>query len=225
MPNMLDLLAELNRPRVIWLSATVTAVDAAGLMTLSYLGGTISKASHLDSYAPVVGDRVEVLSYEPMGVLVLGKNSAPTTAPAAPVPQTPVIITPSNRATYGPGLTEWVPGVLEQGPDKVACLFYSGGLTSLVGVKLQQVEIELTINSGGPPDFIGHQNDQPTGALVTSGVPFRSEGTTNWLTLPIGIGQALVSGAIRGIGIVSNGQVGSYSGTGRVRLTPLSVTI
>lgn len=225
MADMLDLLAELNRPRLTWLSATVSAVDTAGFMTLTYSGGTIFKASHLASYIPQVGDRVEVLSFEPMGVLVLGKNSAPSTALPAPVAQAPTIVNPINRATYGPGLTDWAPGVLTQGPGKVACLFYGGGLAGLAGVKLQQVEIELTTDSGGPPDFIGHQNDQPVGALVTTGMPFRSMGTGTWLTLPIGIGHALVSGAIRGIGIVSAGQSGVYSGTGRVRLTPLSVTI
>jgi len=229
MADLSDLLGELNRPRLVWLSAIVTAVDVNGLMTLSYRGGNIFRAAHLASYTPVIGDRVEVLSYEPMGVLVLGKNAAPAVAPPTLVPQTPVIVNPTARATYGPGITDWTPGVLDQGPGKVACLFYSGGFAPLVGVALQSVEVELTIDSGGPPDFIGHQNDLPSGALTTTGVPYRSPGTSlgtsMWMSLPIGIGQALVSGAIRGIGIVSNGQTGSYSGTGRVRLTPLSVTI
>lgn len=230
MPDMSDLLAELGRPRVLWLSATVLAVDSGGLLTLDYKGGTISKAARLASYTPVtVGDRVEVLSYEPMGVLVLGKNSASGAAPPAFIPQTPVVITPTTVATYGPGATEWTPGVLQQAPGKVACLFYSGGLGSLAGVFLQKVEIELIINSGGPPDFIGHQNDTPAGALTTTGLPYRSTtyapGTAVWLPLSLGMGQALVSGVIRGIGIASSGQVGSYSGSGRVRLTPLDVTI
>lgn len=228
MADMLDLLAELNRPRLIWLSATVTAVDASGNMTLSYSGGTIFKASHLASYVPAVGDRVEVLSFEPMGVLVLGKNTAPPTAPPSFLHQAPVLVSPVSRATYGPGLADWTQGVLEQGPGKVACLFYSGGFAALAGKALQSVEVELVINSGGPPDFVGHQNDQPIGALVTAGAPYRSmvvPGSSFWMSLPITIGNSLVSGAIRGIGIVSNGQVGSYSGTGRVRLTPLDVTI
>ena len=118
--------------------------------------------------------------------------------------------------------------MLEQAPGKTACLFYSGGFTSLAGKALQSVEVELIV-SGGPPDFIGHQNDTPAGALTTTGIPYRSTasalGTAAWVPLPIGIGQALVSGAIRGIGIVSNGQTGTYTGSGSVRLTPLSVTI
>ena len=228
MADLSDLLAELNRPRLIWLSATVSAVGTDGALTLSYKGGTISKASRLASYTPVVGDRVEVLSYEPMGVLVLGKNVSPSVAMPVPVAQTPVIVSPVNRATYGPGLTDWTVGVMEQVPGKTACLFYSGGFTALAGKALESVEVELIVN-GGPPDFIGHQNDTPTGALTTTGVPYRSvvsvPGTAVWLPLPIGMGQALVSGAIRGLGIVSNGQTGTYTGSGRVRLTPLSVTI
>jgi hypothetical protein len=229
MPDMADLLAELSRPRLTWISATVSAVDVNGLVTLDYKGGTIFKASHLSSYVPVPGDRVEALSYEPMGVLVLGKNAAPASPPPSFLPQTPVIVSPSTVATYGPGLTDWAPGTLEQGPGKVACLFYPAAFSSLAGKFLQTVEVELIVNSGGPPDFIGHQNDTPAGALVTTGLPFRSTtyapGTSVWFPLSIGIGQALVSGAIRGIGIVSNGQTGSYSGSGRVRLTPLDVTI
>jgi len=229
MPDMSDLLAELSRPRVLWVSATVLAIDSGGLLTLDYKGGTISKAARLASYTPVVGDRVEALSYEPMGVLVLGKNATSGTAPPVFIPQNPVVITPTTIATYGPGPIEWTPGVLQQAPGKVACLFYSGGLGSLAGVFLQKVEIELVVSSGGPPDFIGHQNDLPTGALTTTGLPYRSTtytpGTAVWLPLSIGMGQALVSGAIRGIGIVSSGQTGTYSGSGRVRLTPLDVTI
>lgn len=229
MPDLGDLLADLGRPRLNWISAVVSAVDGAGYITLDYKGGTIHKASHLASYVPVVGDRVEALSQEPMGVLILGKNTAPVDAPPAFLPQTPLIVLPSNRATNGPGITDWTPGVLEQGPGKVACLFYSGGFGSLAGVFLQKVEVELIVGSGGPPDFIGHQNDDPVGALTTTGLPFRSStstaGTSVWFPLSIGLGQALVSGAIRGIGIASSGQTGTYSGTGRVRLTPLDVTI
>jgi hypothetical protein len=229
MPDMGDLLAELARPRVLLISAVVSVVDINGNVTLDYKGGTIQKASRLSSYTPFIGDQVVALSYEPMGVVVLGKVTAASSAPPAFTPQTPVVITPSTVSTYGPDPAQWTPGVLEQAPGKTACLFYSGGLGSLSGVFLQKVEIELIVNSGGPPDFIGHQNDLPTGALVTTGLPYRSTtyapGTAVWFPLSIGLGQALVSGAIRGIGIVSNGQQGSYSGTGRVRLTPLDVTI
>lgn len=229
MPDLTDFLAELGRPRLMWISAVVSAVDPSGNVTLDYKGGTIQKASRLASYTPVVGDQIAALSYEPIGVLVIGKVTSATSAPPAFTPQTPVVITPTTRATYGPDPVMWTPGVLEQAPGKTACLFYSGGLGALSGVFLQKVEIELIVNSGGPPDFIGHQNDLPAGALVTTGLPFRSTtytpGTSVWFPLSIGIGQALVSGAIRGIGIVSNGQQGSYAGSGRVRLTPLDVTI
>lgn len=229
MPDLTDLLAELARPRLLWISAMVSAVDASGSLTLDYKGGQISKASYLDSYTPVVGDRVEALSFESMGVLVLGKNRGAVSSPSLPQPQPPVIINSNTRATYGPGLTEWTQGVLEQAPGKTACLFYPGGFSGLSGMFLQKVEIELIVLSGGPPDFIGHQNDLPLGALTTTGLPYRSTtytpGTSVWFPLSIGIGQALVSGAIRGIGIVSSGQQGSYAGTGRVRLTPLDVTI
>lgn len=229
MPDLSDLLAELGRPRVLWISATVSAVDGSGNTTLDYKGGTIAQASHLSSYTPVIGDQVAALSYEPMGVLILGKVTGGTSSRPGFTPQTPVIVSPSNRATYGPGVTDWALNVLEQGPGRVACLFYSGGFGALAGVFLQKVEIELIVNSGGPPDFIGHQNDQPAGALVTTGLPYRSTtytpGTAVWFPLSIGLGQALVSGAIRGLGIVSSGQQGSYGGTGRVRLTPLDVTI
>lgn len=230
MADLSDLLAELGRPRLLWISATVSAVDPSGNVTLSYSGGTITKASRLASYTPVVGDRVEALSFEPMGVLVLGKNTAPAVVPPTFQSRAAVIVNPVTRGTYGPGVNEWTAGVLEQASGRVACVFFNGGFGALAGVALQSVEIEMVISTGGgPPDFVGIQNEGAAGILSTTGVPFRSvnnsPGAAVWMPLPIGIGQALVSGAIKGIGITSNGQSGSYTGSGRVRLTPLSVTI
>lgn len=222
MASLQDVFAELSGPRLNWITGTVSAVSG-GYASMSYAGGTITKCGYLDQYTPVVGDFVHALSLEGQGVLILGStNTGSPGGPPAPIPQTPVIITPSGSATRVGG--QWVAG-LTQGPDSYPCWFYG---TMPVIANLQSVEIEI-FGSGGPPEFLAHKTVAATPGVplvLVPGSPWIPTITTGWIPLPLGWGRDLLSGAIEGFAISSsNGQIGTYTGTGRVRFTPLAVTI
>jgi hypothetical protein len=231
MADLLEQLALLQGPRLTWIQGIVTVATGPNAVSFSYAGGTIVKAAVLDQYIPVVGDSIHALSFEGQGVLVLGSTNLPGGTLPSVLEQVPIIVNAISTATYGPLPGIWTPGVLQQARDQVACWFYSStAWSALVGRSLQLVEIEVTRTSGGPPLFVQHLNSTAVGVLsVVSGAPWAPTsppaGVPTWIKLPIGWGMNLVSGTTKGIGIVSNGQSGVYSGTGRVRLTPLSVTI
>lgn len=223
MPNLQDVFAELSGPRLNWITGTVSAVTG-GYVTISYLGGLIERCGYLDQYTPVVGDFVHGLSLEGQGVLILGStnNGAPGGLPD-PVQQTPVIITPASFSTLANG--QWQPG-LTQAPGNYAAFFYG---TIPVIANLQSVEIELTGINGGPPEFVKHNTLNSAGAGIIDIVPGNSWKPATpvlaWWSLPIGWGKDLMNGIIKGFAISSSGQTGTYTGTGRVRFTPLAVTI
>lgn len=233
MPNLDTWLAGLAEPRLNWIQGTVTEVND-GFLTLAYGDGEIENAAYLRQYTPTVGDQVHALSYEPMGVLVLGMTKVSVVPPPVETPLAPQIFTVNGTATYDMSLSTWTPGTLLQGIDKVACFFYTpSAFTALSGVFFQLAEIEITRVSGGPPEFIPHLNLNTSSPLSTPDdmMFWRPDvdlpiGVPTWVPLPVGWAQDLVSGDIKGIGIWTDlGSSGVYSGTGRVRLTQLSVTI
>lgn len=218
MPSLQDVFAELSGPRLNWITGTVTAV-AGGYATISYLGGTITRCGYLDQYTPVVGDSVHALSLEGQGVLILGSNNGTPGGPPAPTEQTPVIVNTSATGTYREGV--WSAG-LNQAPGQYACTFY-GSMPVITNLK--SVEIEVS-GSGAFPEFIPHKNATAAGALVlVPGNPWRVGASTGWIKLPLGWGRDLLSGVTEGFAIASSGQVRTYTSTGRVRFTPLAVTI
>jgi hypothetical protein len=226
--RMQDLLAEIGKPKLNWLVARVFKVNPNGTCTLSYSGGFIYNVSSMDHYVPVVGDVVHALSFEPQGVLILGANSNTTGVdPVEPVAQTPTVITPVSTATYTYATETWTPGFLQQGPGLLAGWRYLfTAFVPLYRTIFQQVEVEITRVSGGPPElvrFLGAVPEIPPGPPWQA--PLTDAGVPTWVSVPLGWGQELLTGDVDGIGIISSGQDGVYSGTGRVRLTPLSVTI
>lgn len=226
--QMKDLLAEIIKPKVNWLVGRVYKINENGTCTLTYAGGYIYNVGSLDHYTPVVGDVVHALSFEPQGVLILGSNSNPTgIVPVDPVAQPSVIYSPISTATYTLATETWTPGSLQQGPEFMAAWRYdTEALMLMKDTVLQKVEIEITCVSDGPPELVRFIGDPP---VVVPGPPWQVQQTAvnipTWVPMAIGWGQELINGISDGIGITSSGQTGVYSGTGRVRLTPLSVTI
>lgn len=233
MTNLDTYLSQISEPQVKWLQGVVSDVGD-GFVTLTYGDGEIQNAAYLKQYTPVEGDLVHVLSFEPMGMLVLGSTEASVSPPPDPVPVAPSTFNSNGNATYSLLLSTWTSSSLLQSEDQVACFFYApAAFAAVSGLTFQQAEIEITRTSGGPPEFVPHLNvDTVTGLSLPSDMTFwRPDvalpiGVPTWVPLPVGWAQDLVAGTIKGIGIWTDlGSSGEYSGTGRVRLTPLSVTI
>lgn len=233
MTNLDTYLAGLAGPTLKWIQGRVTSVQS-GFLTMSYAGSDIPNVAYLSHYTPVIGDYVHAISQDEIGVLVLGKTEGSTPVPPIPIPQIPQVFTANDTATYDQTTDTWTPTVLVQSPDEVACFFYTpASFVSAIATILQLVEIEIIRVSGGPPTFIPHLNlNTATSLQIPGDLSFwRPDvvlpiGTPTWVPLPVGWGQDLVSGDIKGIGIWTDLDVtGVYSGTGRVRLTPLSVTM
>jgi hypothetical protein len=220
-------LTGIGGPSLKWIKARVYSVNPDGSVILEYLGGFIPGVGTLDHYTPVEGDVVHALSLQGQGTLVLGSSSTPLAAPAPLVPQTPIILNPLYSATYDIASQTWQPGVINQGPGLVGAWGYNA--VALRTVMVEKVEIEINLLDGGPPEFINHRSASASGVLAESEfiwrVPRPAAGVLSWVSLPIGWGLDLINGTINGFGLHSSGQSGTYSGTGRVRVTPLSVTM
>ncbi len=219
-------LAEISGPSVQWLTGKVYAVNADSTVTLEYNGGFIHNVGTLDHYTPAEGDIVHALAKEGQGIIILGSNNTPVTpAPVFP-PGTPVIVNPVLTRTYTRATDSWTAGVGVQAPGVVGAWTYNQ--LALPNVMLEKVEIEIVMVSGGPPEFVAHSNSTLAGPLEVSDYVWRVAkpvyNVASWVPLPISWGDDLINGSISGFGLSSSGQSGTYSGTGRVRLTPLSVT-
>jgi hypothetical protein len=217
------MLAGLAAPGLHWLTGKVYAVNPDSTVTLQYRGGFIYNVGTLDQYTPAEGDVVHALSQEGTGTLILGSNNTPLTPPPENTPGTPVILNPVLGRTYNEVTQEWTSVVGIQGGDLIGAWTYDA--SSLRTTLLERVEIELFMVSGGPPEFATHANSTLSGPLTVSDYIWRVGAWTDWYPLPISWGDQLIAGGISGFAVVSSGQSGTYSGTGRVRLTPLSVTI
>jgi len=224
-------LAALKGPGLEWIQARVFSVTS-GDITLTYTGGQIRFAACLNSYTPVVGDYVHCLSMEGQGVLILGKSNASGTTPPAATPQTPVVISPSSTASYDTIRDTWTSGSLVQGAGSVGAWFYAPtAFSALAGKDIQLAELEVIRSTGGPLELSTHLSTGIATALtLTEDPPVLPvnpvAGVATWVPIPLGWAASLVSGTIKGIAITASyGQTGTYIGGGRVRLTPLSVTI
>lgn len=224
-------LAALGGPNLEWIQARVSAVSG-GNVTLTYGGGTIQFPAYLTSYTPVVGDYVHCLSFEGQGVLILGKANTTGSTPAPVIPQTPVLFNASSTATYDTLRSAWTSGSLLQGAGQVGVWFYSPGIfASLAGRRFQFAELEVIRSTGGPLELSTHISTSTATALTLTATPPTlpvnpATGVATWVPIPLGWATDLVNGTIKGFAITSNyGQTGTYIGGGRVRLTPLSVTI
>lgn len=224
MPDLVRTLAE--APAVKWLIGRVSVLTG-DTFTLAYSGGEIPNVGCSDQYIPIVGDVVHVLSWSPNGMLAICSNNAPLVprVPSVPV-GTPITVSANAYGTYDLDTAAWTASTLVQSPHQVACWFYTpSAFASLATSILATFEIEVTRTSGGPPEFVTHGNTTGAGALILPGQKYAREQppatVATWVKLPLEWGQQLIGGTIKGIGIGGGLYTGAYSGTGRVRLTPL----
>jgi hypothetical protein len=224
-------LAAMGGPKLEWIQARVFSI-IGGDITLTYGNGQIRFAACLASYTPVAGDYVHCLSLEGQGVLILGKASATGSTPPPEIAQAPVVYTPVSLATWDATFNTWVPDTLLQGPTTTGIWFYSPTtFASMAGKTIQKAELEVTRTSGGPLEITPHLISNTTGGLVLSDDPpilptDPAANVATWVPIPLGWATDLVNGTIKGFAITASyEQTGVYSGGGRVRLTPLSVTI
>lgn len=212
-----------------WLIGRVAGITG-NTFTMTYRGGDVPGVGHLDSYTPVVGDVVHVLSWPDNGMIAIGSQNA-TEVPRWPTEVSvgnPLIVMPTQVATYTPSTGAWTPNVITQGPDSVGCWFYNpSDFTAFNLALLGEVAIEINPTDGGPPEFCEVTNTLPAGSLTLvegSGSRYgRAQptlGAAIWLTLPLDWGLDLAAGTANAVGIGGGLYDGTYSGTGRVRLTP-----
>lgn len=212
-----------------WLIGRVAGITG-NTFTLTWRGGDVPGVGHLDSYTPVVGDVVHVLSWPDNGMIAIGsQNAAALDRWPAEIPTgNPIVVDPTQLATYTPSTGVWTPGVIVQSPDSVGCWFYNSSAFSAFNLAtLGEVAIEINPTDGGPPEFCEITNPLPAGVLTLvdgGGARYSraqsSIGVATWVTLPLDWGLDLASGAATGIGIGGGLYDGTYSGTGRIRLTP-----
>lgn len=213
---------------VRWLIGRVSAVTG-DTFTMTYNGGPVYSVGYVDQVVPQVGDVVHVLASDDNGMLCVGTNNAPLVARVPPVAVgTPLIVSAASSGTYSATTGLWTAGIT-QDVDKTGCWFYAAGaFNAMASSTLARVEVEVTRTAGGPPEFVEHANATGTGTLAIvadAGSSYATAappvGVATWVALPLEWGRNLVTGVAKGVGIGGGNQAGAYSGTGRIRLTPL----
>jgi hypothetical protein len=226
MPELSSMLV--HEPGVQWIVGQIKTITG-GVVTVTYGDGMINSVGYLDSYVPVVGDTVHMLSQDGVGCLILGSNNYVAPPPYPPqATASPVTVTASQWATYGPVANTWTGGVVNQSPTAYGCWFFAAGaFTALAGLQPAKFEIEINLLTGGPPEFVAHRNSSPTGALVLASTGRHAPmtvtaGVPTWVPLPLDWATGMTNGEVSGIGIGGGIYSGSYSGSGtRLRFTPL----
>lgn len=224
MRDVIDIL--LDRPRVNYTVATVTAVSVAtGRVTLSTGAATLPGVPYLLSYSPTVGDKVQVLGGESTGLLVLGKTLA-TAAPAAPT--TRVVVVPADRSmTWIDNLVDGsdtgaVDGVVRQGAD--VSHLYSGAYSypaaavildsDEIIVKAELLLYRVDNEPAATSSPVIHEldgyaaNDSP---IIDVTISFQSldllPGGIAWAPVPTGWATEIVQGAAIGVAFVPSSAV------------------
>lgn len=225
---MPDLAAILARDAgVRWFVGTVSGINS-GTVEVAYGDGKIPNVGYLDGYVPSVGDTVHILALPSMGCLILGSNNYTATLepPVLPVPP-PVIVSPTQWGSCNDTTATWTGGVVTQGPVDYGEWYYSAGaFASLDGYELAAFEIEVVLDTGGPPEFFAHQNTTAAGPLLLYDTRRHAPGqvaagVATWAPLPLDWALGMISGAVAGIGIGGGVYTGNYTGTGRLRITSL----
>lgn len=225
MPDLVDVLASAANPLGLYKGQVAAVI--AGLFDISYGGGVVKYASKLDGGSYSVGDWVIFTLGGNVGPLILGKQTMGTPQ-SIPAPVTgPLIVNATGSASYDSTTGTWTAATITQSPTSYGLWFYNTptAFTTVATAALASFEIEVTRTSGGPPEFRAHGNASGTGDLVLLGDLFGTTpppvGVATWQALPIDWGQQLALGTIQGVAIGGGLFTGSYSGTGRVRLTPV----
>jgi len=229
MPELADVLAGASGLRLRQGQVAVIAGSTGQYVHIDYAGGRILNAGKFDADTYATGDYVWFLLDDEAGALVLGKQT-PSGSHDTAVPPGPsqLVVNAASFATYDQVAAAWTPSALVQSPTQLASWFYAAGaFASFAGWPLGAVEIEVTRTAGGPPEFTTHQNVTGSGTYLSGGddymaVPSTPAGVATWVSLPLDWGARLASGAIKGISVGGGTYSGTYSGTGRVRLSPLT---
>jgi hypothetical protein len=217
------LLAE--APPLRWFIGKVSAVTG-DTVSITYIGGTMTKVGCLDQYIPVVNDIVHGLIWEPNGAIVLGSNNTPASPPTPPAAGPQIIVSRDTMGSYDVPTATWiVPSVNEASPTLYRAWFYlTSAFSSLAGLKLKAFEIEMTQTAGNGIEFTTAANASATGIytpidyFTTPAVTF---GVPTWVSLPIDWGQRMIAGTIKSIATGGGQYPATFTGTGRLRLTAI----
>lgn len=226
MPELADALATLPGIKLRQGKVGAVAGTSSQYVHIDYAGGRVLNAGKFDGATYGVGDYVWFLLDDESGALILGKQTPGTHAAApTPSPATPITVTAASSATYDTTTGTWTAGTLVQSPTQLASWFYTAGaFSSLSGVPLGAVELEVTRSGGGPLELTTHRNSVGSGAYDGTGAwfgaPVTPVGVATWVPLPLDWGLQLATSSIRGVSIGGGTFSGTYSGTGRIRLTP-----
>lgn len=225
MAELGDILAPQGTARLAQGRVAVIAGTGGKYTHIDYAAGRVLNAGKFDGATYVVGDYVWFLLDDEAGALILGKQTPGTHDTAGNTPPSALTVNAASSATYNTYDGTWSAGELNQSPTLLASWFYTAGaFATLTGVPLSAVEIEVTRAGGGPLELTTHQNATGSGPYVGGtdrfGAPATPGGVATWVPLPLDWGASLSSGAIRGISIGGGLFSGTYSGTGRIRLTP-----
>ena len=225
MADLAEVLAPV--PGVRLLQGVVQGIAGGGkYIHITWGTGVIQNAGKLDGTTYAVDDLVWFLQSDEAGALVIGKQAAGTHDDAMPTPPAALTFTPSSSNTYDQITGTWIGG-RTQSPDTWACWFWTAGVFSpLAGYPLASAEIEITLSSGGPIEFVAHLNVAGSGVLVTTGDRYLYEstpvGVATWVPLPLDWGHQMATGEIKGIAIGGGFYSGTYTGLTRLRLTPIN---
>jgi hypothetical protein len=226
MSELADQLTPTQQP-LQWLQGTVNDING-DLLTIGYGDGEIQDVAKLDSYTPVIGDRVHMISQNLVGILVLGTSASLNPPPSFDTPEDPVIVNSLQVATYGPTAEAWAVGVLEQEPGRTIAWFYDPvEFEPLALWDLASVELEITKLTGGPTELVLLEDVVPAGNItraveqsfpVTMQIPLA---VPTWVPVPIEWGIMLANAQAYSIGLTSELFLATYSGTGRLRFTQI----
>lgn len=217
-----------DEPAVKWLIGRVKEVTGA-TFTMSYRGGDVPDVGTLDSYVPVVGDVVHVLSSNTNGMIAIGSNNQTTTPPPDSLPGAPVTVAASGVATYLISSTGWTADLLAEGPDQIGCWFYpSFAAASVPGVlPVSRLTINVTAQDATPLEFVLHASTDTSGPLVpVPGSSYRAAapipGVATDIPLPLEWASMLVLGQAKGVGVGGGGYTAVLTGSsGLLTFTPL----
>ncbi len=209
---------------VEWFIGKVSAVTG-DTVSVTYGGGTMTNVGCLDQYIPAVNDIVHGLMWEPNGAIVLGSNNTPASPPTPPAAGPQIIVNANSSGSYDIPSKTWITATNNAGPNLYRAWFYlTSAFSSMVGLSLKSFEIELTETEWKGIDYATATNASATGLYTPVDYfisPAAAVGVPTWMPLPLTWGQQMITGAIKSIALGGGQYSGTFTGTGRLRLTAI----